>query len=215
MKRSGGRHAAESSSGAATSSSGSDGGGARAAILQAAVQLLRERGLVATRTRDVTALAGLSTGLLNHYFTWQALRAAALQQVLAEGLDELLPDAAATHPDPRLILDTLVEAVFAESADPLWRLWVEAVEAAPTDPTIVQAISDVSSGFASRLAACIVRGVELGVWRCADPDGSAFRLMALHDGLAGMLLTGIPGLTRAAAVTHMRTAFSLECAPPG
>lgn len=213
MTRRGGRLAAESSSGAVTGSPSSDGGGARAAILQAAVQLLRERGFVATRTRDVTALAGLSTGLLNHYFTWQALRASALQQVLAEGLDELLPAASATHPDPRLILDTLVEDAFAESADPVWRLWIEAIEAAPTDPAIVQAISDASSGFANRLAACLLRGVELGVWRCPDPAGSAFRLMALHDGLVGMLLTGMPGITRAVAVTHMRTSFSLECPP--
>ena len=40
-----------------------EAGGTRAAILNAATRLLTERGLSATRTRDVTALAGLSTGL--------------------------------------------------------------------------------------------------------------------------------------------------------
>ena len=211
MKRISGRQAAASGSGAEPSTSGSDGGGARAAILQAAAQLLRERGLAATRTRDVTALAGLSTGLLNHYFTWQALRAAALGQVLTEGLDELLPAAAVSDPNPRMSLDTLVEAAFSEAADPLWRLWIEAVEAAPTDTAMAGAISDANTAFVNRLAACLRRGVELGAWRCLDPDGSAFRLTALHDGLVCILLTGLLGLTREAAIAHMRTAFSLEC----
>lgn len=215
MKRISGRQAAASGSEAEPSGSAAGGGGARAAILQSAVQLLRERGLAATRTRDVTALAGLSTGLLNHYFTWQSLRVAALQQVLAEGLDELLPETAATHADPRLILDTLIEASFSPSADPLWRLWIEAVEAAPTDSAVGEVIAEASDGFVSRMAECIVRGVELGQWRCADPSGAAFRLMALHDGLVGMLLTGLAGLSREAAVAHMRTAFGLECASQG
>ena len=44
-------------------------------------------------------------------------------------------------------------------------------------------------------AACVQRGVDLQLWRCPDPPATAFRLSALHDGLVGMLLTGLPGLT--------------------
>lgn len=212
MKRSSGRSSAETGSGTAAGPTAADTGGARAAILQATVQLLRERGLVATRTRDVTALAGVSTGLLNHYFTWNALRAAALSQVLTEGLEALLPAAAVSSPDPRTILDGLVEAVFAEEVDALWRLWVEAVEAAPTDSAIADALSATSGAWVDRIAACVQRGVDLQLWRCPDPPATAFRLSALHDGLVGMLLTGLPGLTRPAAITHLRTAFLLECA---
>ena len=157
----------------------------------------------------------LSTGLLNHYFTWQALRAAALAQVLTVGLDALLPAAAVSDPAPRTVLDTLVQAAFSEAVDPLWRLWIEAVEAAPTDPAIADVLARANSAFVDRIAACLARGVELGVWRCPDPDGSAFRLGALHDGLVGMLLSGLPGLTRTAAITHLRTAHSLECPPVG
>jgi AcrR family transcriptional regulator len=211
MKRSRGRRTEESDSSAEPGVPAADAGGARAAILQAAAHLLRERGLTATRPRDVTALAGVSTGLLNHYFTWNVLRATALAQVLTEGLEALLPAAAVLDPDPRTILDTLVEAVFAEEADPLWRLWVEAVEAAPTDPAMADALSRASAAYVDRIAACLERGVKLQLWRCPDPAATAFRLSALHDGLVGMLLTGLPRLTRAGAITHMRTAFLLEC----
>lgn len=211
MKKSNGRRAVGSGSGAGAGESALDAGGARTAILQAAVRLLGERGLTASRTRDVTALAGVSTGLLNHYFSWHALRAAALAQVLTQGLDALLPADAESDPDPRRVMDALADAAFSEAADPLWRLWIEAVEAAPTDPAMAEVLINASTAFVDRVSACLVRGVKRGVWRCPDADGAAFRLMTLHDGLVGMLLTGLPGLTRASAIAHWRTAFGLEC----
>lgn len=190
-----------------------EAGGTRAAILNAATRLLTERGLSATRTRDVTALAGLSTGLLNHYFTWQALRAAALERVLSQGLDALLPLDAAAESDPRGVVDALAQAAFSEAVDPLWRLWIEAIEAAPTDPLMAGVVAEASAAFVDRLAATMARGVSLGLWHCPDTHAAAFRLAALHDGLIGMLLSGLPGLTRASSVAHWRAAFALECAP--
>jgi AcrR family transcriptional regulator len=209
MKRSDGCRADGSSSEAGSGPAAAPAGGARAAILAATVQLLRERGLTATRTRDVTALAGLSTGLLNHYFTWNALRAAALEQVMAQGLATLWPSDAES--DPRQLMEALAESAFSDTLDPLWRLWVEAVEAASTDPAIADVLMHANNAFVARIGECLKRGAERGVWRCPDPDGAAFRLMALHDGLVGMVLTGLPGLTRASAIAHWRTAFGLEC----
>ncbi|MFN4101546.1 MAG: TetR/AcrR family transcriptional regulator [Pararhodobacter sp.] len=189
------------------------GSAARRAILEATAALLAEQGLSATRTRDVTARAGVSTGLLNHYFTWGALRAEALGLALRAGLDAVLPTAGGTSPDPRGELERLAQSAFDEGSDPLWRLWVEATEAAPTDPAVAQVLAQATGDLVARIADRLDHGAQLGLWRCADPQGAAFRLMALHDGLAGLILSGLPGLTRADATAHLATALALECPP--
>ncbi|MFN6979466.1 MAG: TetR family transcriptional regulator C-terminal domain-containing protein [Gemmobacter sp.] len=186
---------------------------ARDAILSATAVLLTEQGLGATRTRDVTARAGVSTGLLNHYFTWRALRAEALGLALRAGLDAVLPEASGTPADPRGDLERLARGAFDEGADPLWRLWVEATEAAPGDPAVARVLAQATGELVARIADRLAQGARLGLWRCSDPQGAAFRLMALHDGLAGLILSGLPGLTRADATAHLATALSLECPP--
>ncbi len=185
----------------------------RNAILSATAQLFVERGLTATRTRDVTACAGVSTGLLNHYFSWAQLRAEALDLALKHGLDQILPAANLQSDDPRGDLERLADSAFDDAADPLWRLWIEATEAAPADQAVAQALADSTGVLVTRIAGRLRRGIELGCWTCADPDGAAFRLMALHDGLAGLILSGLPELTRSAASKHMAVALALECPP--
>ncbi|MFN4158882.1 MAG: TetR family transcriptional regulator C-terminal domain-containing protein [Gemmobacter sp.] len=189
------------------------GGTTRKAILAATAALLAEQGLGATRTRDVTARAGVSTGLLNHYFTWGALRAEALGLALREGLDAVLPEVGATLPDPRRDLAALAQGAFEQGSDPLWRLWVEATEAAPADPGVAAVLAQATGDLVGRIADRLDLGVRRGLWRCADPKGAAFRLMALHDGLAGLILSGLPGLSRADASAHLAAALALECPP--
>ncbi|MFN4173175.1 MAG: TetR/AcrR family transcriptional regulator [Pseudorhodobacter sp.] len=191
------------------------GSAARRAILSATAGLLAEQGLSATRTRDVTARAGVSTGLLNHYFTWAALRAEALGLALRAGLDAVLPATGGTPLDPRGELEALAQGAFDEGSDPLWRLWVEATEAAPTDPAVAAVLAQATHDLVVRIAERLDLGARMGLWRCADPQGAAFRLMALHDGLAGLILSGLPGLTRADATAHLATALALECPPAG
>lgn len=177
----------------------------------ATAELFSERGLGATRTRDVTARAGVSTGLLNHHFSWNQLRAEALGIALTTGLDNLLPNTQPGVYDPRGDLDRLAESAFDDTADPLWRLWVEATEAAPTDTALAGVLAKATTELVDRIANRLQDGVTLGYWRCGDPRSAAFRLMALHDGLAGLVLSDLPGLTRADASAHLRVAFALEC----
>lgn len=189
-------------------------GGARQsrdAILSATAALFAERGLTATRTRDVTIRAGVSTGLLNHHFSWSQLRAEALGLALTAGLDELLPLAGSETHDPRAELDRLAQRAFDDTVDPLLRLWVEATEAAPADPALAGVLAKATDELVDRIANLLQSGAALGFWRCADARGAAFRLMALHDGLAGLVLSDFPSLTRAQASAHLRIAFALEC----
>lgn len=48
--------------------------------------------------------------------------------------------------------------------------------------------------------------------QCAEADSAALRLLALNDGLAGLLLSGATPLTPPQAEAHLRHAAALECA---
>jgi AcrR family transcriptional regulator len=180
----------------------------REELVAAAAALIAERGLAAVRTRDVTARAGVGVGLLNHYFTWSELRAAALDRVLDAGRDRLLGLGAETYPARR---DALLRAAFDEGNDPLWQVWVEAGEAARADPALAAVLERAMAAFVADVAALIAEGVAAGDWTCPDPGGAAIRLLALHDGLLGHLMSGVPALTREEAAAHLAHAFALEC----
>jgi AcrR family transcriptional regulator len=182
----------------------------REELVASAAALIAERGLAAVRTRDVTARAGVGVGLLNHYFTWSDLRAAALDRVLGAGRDRLLGLGPET---PAARRDGLIRAAFDAGNDPLWQVWVEAGDAARADPVLAEVLDRAMVGFVADVAALIAEGVAAGDWTCPDPGGAAMRLLALHDGLLGFLFSGVPPMTREAAEAHLARAFALECPP--
>lgn len=180
----------------------------REELVAAAAELIAGRGLASVRTRDVTARAGVGVGLLNHYFTWSELRAEALGRVLGQGRDRLLGLGATTPPARR---DALLRAAFDAGNDPLWQVWVEAGEAARTDPALARVLEAAMVAFVADVAALIAEGAASGDWACPDPEGAAIRLLALHDGLLGHLMSGVPALTREECMAHLAHVFALEC----
>jgi AcrR family transcriptional regulator len=185
----------------------------REALIATTAALLLERGLAATRTRDVTDRAGVGVGLLNHYFPWAELRGLALGRALGEGVARLVPHAGDV--DPQTTRDAFLAAAFAEATDPLWRLWIEAVDAAMTDPDIAVATEAAARALHGRLAACLAAGASAGLWRCPDADGAALRVLAAQDGFSGFVLSGVPRIGRAEAEAHLRHLVDLECPPAG
>lgn len=189
----------------------------REALVGATAALLIERGLAATRTRDVTARAGVGVGLLNHYFAWTELRALALGRVLLQTVAQVLPDAPGDVDggDPGARLEVFLRASFAEATDPFWRLWIEAVDAAMTDPTVAAATETAALALHAGLAACLAEGAAAGLWSCADPEGAALRILAAQDGLSGFVLCGVPRIPRDMAEAQLRHVVALECGGPG
>lgn len=181
----------------------------RDALISAAAELLLERGLAFTRTRDVTARAGVGVGLLNHYFSWSELRAVAIGRALEAGVRELIPSDRPIAPSDAF--DAFLASAFAENLDPLWRLWIEATDAAMTDPGIAAQVEAAAWELHGRLAACLAAGAAVRAWRCADPDGAALRLLAAHDGFSGFILGGVPPVSRPEAERHLRHLAALEC----
>lgn len=179
----------------------------REEILAAAASLMRERGLAGLTTRDVTGRLGVGAGLLNHYFTWSELRALAFERVLSTDLDAL----ARPEATPPTAMAELLEGAFLPDADPAWRVWMEAIDAARTDAALDAALARCEAMLLGRIEAILRAGHACGAWRCADPLAAAWRILALHDGLVGFLLAVPPRMTRSEAARHLRHMVALEC----
>ena len=185
----------------------------REALITTTAALLLEQGLSATRTRDVTTRAGVGVGLLNHYFSWSALRAAALGRVLQESVARIAPHGDAA--DPQATLEAFLSASFSADTDPLWRLWIEAIDAAMSDPEVARATEGAARDLHARLSGCLAAGTASGLWRCADPAGAALRILAAQDGFSGFVLGGVPRIPRGDAEAHLRHVVALECGRAG
>lgn len=179
----------------------------RTKILHATVDLLLENGLAATRTRAVTERSGVGTGLLNHYFRWNDLRAAAWKLIF----DEVAKDSFPSSLPPDQVMDRYFSGAFVPEAERFWRLWLEATELAKQDEAIARVLAEAQARMDGALCSTLGAGNAAGLWALADPQATAVRLGALYDGLAGLLLSGSGRLTRGAAEQHLRHLFVLEC----
>jgi AcrR family transcriptional regulator len=181
----------------------------REEIIETAGELLKEMGLASLTTRHVTARIGVGAGLLNHYFTWSDLRAAALERVLSADLETVLPGGV-SH-DPVDAIQKFISLAVPAEEGTAERLWVEAADASAKDPAIAVALQRCVGVLHKKLAHVFSEGVRLGLWACPDPEGAALRLIALHDGLIS-LLYGVPHLlSRSAAIGHMQRLVAYEC----
>lgn len=175
-------------------------------ILAATIDLMLEQGL-ATTTRAVTERAGVGTGLLNHYYRWPDLRAAAWAAIYAAVTAEQFPAGA----EADIALERYFAKAFAPEAAIYWKLWTEAVDLATSDPAMRAAVAQAQADLDAGLTALLRQGMASGYWRLPDAEATAQRLGALHDGLAGLLLAGIGHLSAGQAEQHLRQAFRLEC----
>lgn len=175
-------------------------------IRRAAIEVLLDVGLNAATTRQVTDRAGVGRGLLNHYFRWPELRAAAWEVIF----DAVGDDQFAAHAAPDRALEHYLATAFSDDAKVYWMLWLEATELAATDSTMAVALQRASQRMLAQLTACLAAGNAQALWHLPDADGAALRLTALYDGLAGMLLSGASALTPKEAERHLRQLFLLE-----
>jgi AcrR family transcriptional regulator len=181
----------------------------RRLILEAAERTILRKGLAAATTRDVTSDLGVAAGLLAHYFSWSALRAAAFSHVIGADIERSVTGR--VEEAPEMVLADLVDGAFSAEADALWRLWLEAADQGLNDPALADAASQGTDRWQAALSSLLARGRAAGAWACPSPDESSWRIIAILLGLAGLCL--IPGspLSRDAATHHLRIAVSHEC----
>ena len=156
----------------------------REAIVDAALAVARRKGLASTTVRDVAKEMGTSSGLIHHYFeTMDDVLAAAFERVAGTDLKET-EDLLEQAGDPRGVLAAFLSSYAPVGEDWAFQLWLDAWAEAARRPVLREASSRLNLAWAALLERAIRDGVRVGVFRTADPQGAAWRILSLIDGLA-------------------------------
>ena len=161
----------------------------RQQILQAAGQVITERGICDTRIADVADVAATSTGLILYYFESK-------DQLLAEALTHA-EDEFYLHvfhgiskiDDPREQLAHLITASCPDvtgtaGVDADWTLWLELWARSLHDAEVGRKRAALDRRWRSTIADVVRMGQRQGVFADVNPVDFALELAALMDGLA-------------------------------
>lgn len=156
----------------------------RAAILEAAVAEISERGFARTTSRHVAARAGVTHGLLHHYFPdHDSLLAAAFEAMALEEIDEANA-AIASDRDPLAQLREITEPFGPGGGEAAYRFWLEAWAEAYHSPKLQETSRRLSVAWHELVVGVIERGIALGVFHCEHPHETAWMVVALSDAYA-------------------------------
>lgn len=156
----------------------------RERILRAAARLFARRGLTGTRIDDVAEEAGVSHGLVHHYFaTKNDLFAALVENVLANAT--AVPDEALAM-EPAEGLRHLVETMLlgVRHAPELYMIVVQAESSDAVPEAVRQRVRELGETGNQAVAAVIERAQAAGAARDGDPIALAQHLGACVQGLA-------------------------------
>lgn len=152
----------------------------RTALIEATAAVLAEQGLARTNVRAICARAGVSPGLLRHYFGGIDDLVAATYQATSDRMDAVFASAvAAAGPDPRTRLTAYLTASFRPPVtDPnLLGAWTAFWALARSDARMAAIHAASYAGYRARL------GDLLAACGAADASRLAIMLTAMVDGL--------------------------------
>jgi AcrR family transcriptional regulator len=182
----------------------------REAIVDAALAVARRKGLASTTVREVAREMGTSSGLIHHYFeTMDDVLAAAFERVAGTDLketEELLEQAA----DPRGVLAAFLSSYAPVGEDWAFQLWLDAWAEAARRPVLREVSSRLNLAWAALLERAIRDGVRAGAFRTDDPQGAAWRILSLIDGLALQVVAHQTIVDRADMLAWAATATERE-----
>jgi AcrR family transcriptional regulator len=160
----------------------------RTQMLEAAAEVIGERGLCDTRIADVAERAGLSPALVVYYF---GSKEKVLTEALAyaedlfyiEAFRELTGIEGASEKLVRLI-ELACPAVERSETDEYWALWVELWSRALRDGEAARKREALDQRWRSTIAEVVKEGQRSGEFEPCDPERFATYLAALMDGLS-------------------------------
>lgn len=170
----------------------------REAILEAAAVVISERGVDAARMADVAEQAGVSLGLVQHYFRH---RERLLSEVFRHELDRIARTWTSLvdqdSPPLERVIDYLALCVpvgfdsASREFGPRWGFWLELWSKAHRDPATASHVPGVYASFAVPFGQAIEQGVAEGQFGLrGEPADTVARLVAMVDGLAVQTLIG-------------------------
>lgn len=152
----------------------------RADLIEATAACLAEHGLAGTNVRAICARAGVSPGLLRHYFAGIDDLVAATYQATSDRMDAIFMGAVeGAGDDPRARLSAYLTASFrAPVTDPeLLGAWTAFWALARSDTRMADIHTESYAGYRARLAEL------LAACGAADAGRLAIMLTAMVDGL--------------------------------
>ncbi|MBX9717612.1 MAG: TetR family transcriptional regulator C-terminal domain-containing protein [Microbacteriaceae bacterium] len=159
----------------------------RSQILCASVRIVGRDGALGARLKDIANEAGVSLGLVQHYFgSRQELLEETFRVMLRVSLERVY-SFAGIHEDPLLSLIAMLRLHAYGSVDfsERWGFWVELWSSARRDPVHAEIAHEVYTLWTTPFESAVRRLQETG--RCRDDieaQDAAIRLMGLIDGLA-------------------------------
>jgi AcrR family transcriptional regulator len=152
----------------------------RADLIEATAACLAEVGLAGTNVRAICARAGVSPGLLRHYFGGIDDLVAATYEATSDRMDAVFAEAVAgTAPNPRAQLLAYLTASFRSPVtDPeLLGAWTAFWALARNDARMAEIHAQSYAGYRARLGDLLV------ACSAADAERLAIMLTAMVDGL--------------------------------
>jgi AcrR family transcriptional regulator len=170
----------------------------RTQMLEAAMEVIADRGLCDTRIADVSDRAGLSPALVVYYF---GSKEKLLTEALAyaedlfyiEAFRELTGIEGASERMVRLI-ELACPPVVRREADEYWTLWVELWSRALRNDEAARKREALERRWRNTIAEVVREGQRSGEFGPCDPERFATYLSALMDGLALQVLFGDPAV---------------------
>ena len=174
------------------------------------LSVARRKGLAATTVRDVAAEMGSSSGLIHHYFeTMDDVVAAAFERIAGQDLvetEEQLRDAG----DPTGIVRAFLSSYAPVGEDWAFQLWLDAWAEAARRPALREASGRLNLAWAGLVEKAIRDGVAAGEFHCDDPNGAAWRILSIIDGLALQVVAHRSIVNRADMLNWAATAAERE-----
>jgi AcrR family transcriptional regulator len=154
----------------------------RAQIIDAALAVIADRGVANTRLVDVADAAGVSIGLLQHYFR---KRETLLRAAFGEALRQTFADfdaIAAQEPEP---LQRLVSYLRQSVISRRWPVWLEFWSVSYREPALRDQSAMLYDEWVAAFHTAVTDGIKAGVFpQDVSPQDVADRLVAQIDGLA-------------------------------
>jgi AcrR family transcriptional regulator len=156
----------------------------RAAMLDAASEVLLAEGIGALTLRHLAAKLGVVPGLVNHYFPEIEALAAETFAIIAEGEVAALFDAARAEPTPQAQITRLIADLLEPHRRAVSLLWLDAWQASRNRAQLRVAVMAAMDLWQDRLSDLIARGAQAGAFTSPHPAAAATRILALIDGLS-------------------------------
>ncbi|MFC9482807.1 TetR family transcriptional regulator C-terminal domain-containing protein [Streptomyces griseus] len=170
-------------------------GGRPLQIVRETVRLIAERGFHAVRVADIAAACHTSTAAIHYHFPGRdELLEAAVRWCMDEDTRRRADATAGTrHAGDELRLLIELQTPRTEQQRRQWCVWLDLWAEAARSTTVGRLHVEYYRQWRGTVAEVIRRGVEQGVFRPVDVDGTALALTALIDGLASQVLAADPG----------------------